>query len=290
MIIDAHQHYWRVDRGDYAWLTPDAGSLYRDFLPDELAPQLERAGVVGTVLVQAAASEAETSFLVDLAARTPSVVGVVGWTDMEAPDAEMRIATLRGACGSLLKGIRPMIQDLQDDEWVASPSLDTAFVALEENAMAFDALVHPRHLRPLLNRLERNPGLRTVIDHCGKPEMAGSGFGNWARDMRTIARESTACCKLSGLLTQLGEHQTADDVRPYVDFVLDTFGARRVLWGSDWPVLCLRADYRQWFEFTNALLAGIGSGDRDAILGCNALRFYGLSVAGREQHTLFGEI
>ncbi len=286
MIIDAHQHYWRVDRGDYGWLTPALGPLYRDFLPADLAPHLQRAGVDATVLVQAAATEAETRYLLDLAAHTPSVAGVVGWVDMEADDAALRIATLRERCGPRLKGIRPMIQDIPNDEWVASRGLDAAFDALEATSLAFDALVHPRHLGPLRQRLARNPGLRTVVDHCAKPDVSGRGFDGWARDLRAIARDTTACCKVSGLMTQLDPQQSVEALRPYVELVLDAFGTRRVLWGSDWPVLGLRADYRQWFECTQALLAGLDADAVQAILGGNAVRFYDLSVGGYGQDTL----
>ncbi len=276
MIVDAHQHYWRLDRGDYDWLTPALGPLCRDFLPDDLAPRLAQAGIDRTVLVQAAATEAETRYLVEVAHDTPSVAGIVGWTDMAAADASDRIFALRDAAGSVLKGIRPMIQDIPEDGWVSSRGVDAAFAALESAGMTFDALVHPRHLTALLARLERNPGLRTVIDHCAKPDIAHGRFDAWAHGMRNIARHTGASCKLSGLLTQLGEGQPVDAVRPYVELVLDEFGAQRVVWGSDWPVLEMHSDYADWLRFSRSLLAGIPSDDADAVFGGNAVRFYGL--------------
>lgn len=284
MIIDAHQHYWLVDRGDYDWLTPGLAALYRDFLPGDLAPHLRRAGVAGTVLVQAAATEAETRYLAALARDTPSVLGVVGWFDMEAPGADARIAALRADCGPVLKGFRPMIQDLPDDEWVAAPGLDAAFAAIESAGMTFDALVHPRHLAPLLRRLERHPGLRTVVDHCGKPDIAGGRFDAWAADMRAIARSTGALCKLSGLPSQADPGQGVAALRPYVELLLEEFGPRRLLWGSDWPVLTARAGYGHWLEDTRRLLLGLSDADQEAILADNAVRFYGLAVAedGRE--------
>lgn len=288
MIVDAHQHYWRLDRGDYAWLRPASGTLYRDFLPADLAPQLRSAGVDGTVLVQAAASEAETRYLVELAAATPTVLGVVGWVDMAASDAPARIDALRDGCGPVLKGLRPMIQDIADDQWVLSPRLDPAFAAIESAAMSFDALVHPRHLVPLRRRLERNPGLRVVVDHCGKPDIAAGEFDDWAREMRAIARGTGALCKLSGLVTQLGGDQPLDAMRPWVELVMEEFGAQRVLWGSDWPVLGLRSDYARWLGYTRSLLSGLDAADRDAVLGGNAIRFYHLPAEGRGQATAPG--
>lgn len=288
MIIDAHQHYWRVDRGDYTWLTPELARLYRDFLPPDLAPHLKRARVAGTVLVQAAATEAETCYLAGLAASTPSVLGVVGWFDMETQDPEARIVALRAACGPVLKGFRPMIQDHPDDHWVAAARLDAAFDAIESSGMRFDALVHPRHLVHLRQRLERNPGLRVVIDHCGKPDIAAGRFHDWAREMRAIARMSTAFCKLSGLLTQAGGEQGLEDMRRYVDFVLEEFGPQHVIWGSDWPVLSMRGTYAQWLEDTRVLLSGLDHADIASILGGNAVRFYGLPAPRSGQETASG--
>ncbi len=275
MIVDAHQHYWQLDRGDYAWLTPSMALLYRDFLPDDLSPLLAASGIGSTVLVQAAATEAETHYLFDMARHT-SVAGVVGWVDMAAIDAPDRISSLKAASGSLLKGIRPMIQDIPEDDWVISRAVDAGFAALESMGLAFDALVHPRHLASLRTRVERNPGLRTVIDHCGKPDIAQGEFDAWARGMRDMARHTNASCKLSGLLTQLAEGQPVDAVRPYAEFVLEEFGARRVMWGSDWPVLGLRSGYEDWFRLARSLLAVMPDEDVEAVLGGNAIRFYGL--------------
>ncbi len=276
MIVDAHQHYWQLDRGDYAWLTPSMALLYRDFLPDDLSPLLAASGIGSTVLVQAAATEAETHYLFDMARHTPSVAGVVGWVDMAAIDAPDRISSLKAASGGLLKGIRPMIQDIPEDDWVISRAVDAGFAALESMGLAFDALVYPRHLANLRTRVERNPGLRTVIDHCGKPDIAQGEFDAWTRGMRDMARHTNASCKLSGLLTQLAEGQPVDAVRPYAEFVLEEFGARRVMWGSDWPVLGLRSGYEDWFRLARSLLAVMPAEDVEAVLGGNAIRFYGL--------------
>ncbi len=276
MIVDAHQHYWQLDRGDYAWLTPSMALLYRDFLPDDLSPLLAASGIGSTVLVQAAATEAETHYLFDMARHTPSIAGVVGWVDMAASDAPDRISNLKAASGGLLKGIRPMIQDIPEDDWVISRAVDAGFAALESMGLAFDALVYPRHLANLRTRLERNPGLRAVIDHCGKPDIAQGEFDAWARGMRDMARHTNASCKLSGLLTQLAEGQPVDAVRPYAEFVLEEFGARRVIWGSDWPVLGLRSGYEDWFRLAQSLLAVMPAEDVEAVLGGNAIRFYGL--------------
>src|SRR5262249_27262898 len=131
MHIDAHQHFWRLDRGDYGWLAPTLAPLYRDYLPCDLAPHLDAAGMAATILVQAAATEAETRFLLEIAQSTPFVAGVVGWVDMEAPDVAERLGALVTAGRGYLKGIRPMIQDIADPSWILSPRLERAFDALE---------------------------------------------------------------------------------------------------------------------------------------------------------------
>jgi L-fuconolactonase len=274
MRIDAHQHFWRPARGDYGWLTPDLDGLYRDFLPGDLAPLLDDAGIGGTVLVQAAPSEDETRFMLSLADRHDFVRGVVGWTEFEAPDASARIAAL--AAHPRLKGLRPMIQDLPDDDWMLRPGLGAAFRALADAGLVFDALVFPRHLPNLARLLDRHPAMRAVVDHGAKPAIAAGEFHAWAASMAAIARDTDASCKLSGLVTEAGPQWTADRLAPYVDHLLATFGPTRLIWGSDWPVCTLAATYRQWLDATDRLLGHCTPAERAAILGDNATRTYRL--------------
>ena len=202
MIIDAHQHFWQLNRGDYGWLTPDLKPLYRDFMPDDLTPHLQQTGIDGTILVQAAPTIAETEFLLKIADETPFVLGVVGWVDFAASSAVEDIARL--AENPALVGLRPMIQDIADDDWMLRPDLAPAFDAMIKADLTFDALVLPRHLPRLRKLLSRYPDLRTVIDHGAKPDISGGQFDTWANDISIIANESSAYCKLSGLLTEAG--------------------------------------------------------------------------------------
>lgn len=277
-VIDGHQHFWRLSRGDYDWITPDLAVLRRDYLPGDLAPLLKDTGVDGTVLVQAAATEAETSFMLDLAGENAFVRGVVGWVDMEALDAPDRVAAL--ACNPRLRGIRPMIQDIPDPEWMLRPALVPAFDAVAGLGLAFDALVKPVHLKPLLRLLERHTGLRAVVDHGAKPAIRegieGGAFDAWAADMAAIARETPALCKLSGLVTEAAPGWSVETLRPYVDRLIELFGPHRLIWGSDWPVLNLNGDYAGWHRTSLALLSGLGEEERAAVLGGNAIRFYEL--------------
>lgn len=272
--IDAHQHFWQLPRGDYGWLTPALEPIYRDFMPADLEPLLETCRVDGTVLVQAAATEAETEFMLALADEHAFIEGVVGWTDFGAPDAPDRIAAL--ATHGKLKGLRPMIQDIDDVNWMLCPELGPAFAALIEHDAAFDALVLPRHLDNLLTLLKRYPAMRVVVDHCAKPEIAFGNFGDWADGMARIAGETAAFCKLSGLVTEAGPGWTVEALKPYAEHVLNAFGPERVIWGSDWPVCTLAASYEAWCDATDTLLHSFTTDQRNRILGGNAAAFYRL--------------
>jgi L-fuconolactonase len=278
--IDAHQHYWRLARGDYGWLTPAKAEIYTDFEPADLKPHLETYEIARTVLVQAAPTEAETQYLLDLAARTPTVAGVVGWVDMEAADAPARIAAL--AQQPRLVGLRPMIQDIADPRWMLSSRLAPAFVALIENGLVFDALVRPVHLGHLVTLVGRYPALRVVVDHGAKPPIArwapgDDDFADWAQKLRKLGRDANAMCKVSGLVTELAPSWHPEDLVPYLDLLLEAFGPERLVFGSDWPVVNLAGGYGRWMDVLLAWLdLRLDPPARDAVLGGNARRVYGL--------------
>jgi L-fuconolactonase len=277
MIIDAHQHFWDLSRPDYGWLTPASGVLYRNYLPEDLAGTLRDNGVTATVLVQAAASEAETLYLLQLAQAHPFIAGVVGWVDFESPDAPRRIASLVAACGTRLKGLRPMIQDIADPAWVTRPALDATFDALVAHDLVFDALVRPIHLNALRTRLLRHPALRAVLNHAGKPDIAHGRFTAWAADLRRLARDTPICCKLSGLLSEAIGKSSPDELAPYVAHVFACFGPQRVLWGSDWPVLNGAGGYAQWLELSVELVSRFAAGHADEVMANTARRLYQLN-------------
>jgi L-fuconolactonase len=241
MIIDAHRHYWDPARLAYGWLAHAPAQLQRAFLPPDL-----KATTDACILVQAAPDEQETLFLFDIARQTDGVLGVIGWVDMEADDATQRIAALVQSGQGLLRGIRPMVQDIPDTEWLARPSLDRAFDCLRDHGLVFDALVDNRHLRALSQRLTRHPGLVTVVDHGAKPNIADGQFASWAGAIARVAQVPDVACKLSGLLTLTGPDADMAAIEPYVAHLFESFGAQRVMWGSDWPVLTTHATYEQW--------------------------------------------
>ena len=260
--VDAHQHYWALQRGDYEWLKPSEALLYRDFAPEDLSNELAECAVRATVLVQAAATEAETRFLLDLARRHSSIAGVVGWVDFAANDVADRIRRLVEEGNGKLKGLRPMVQNITDPQWLGHSSLDAAFTAILEHDLAFDALVTPSHLQVLERRLRRHPGSRAVLDHAGKPDIAGGAFEPWARQIERLARSTSIHCKLSGLVTQTDLGAGAAALRCFAAHIFSCFGVERVMWGSDWPVVTLRLPYREWLDIGTRVGESTRSGTR----------------------------
>ncbi|MEP6965385.1 MAG: amidohydrolase family protein [Polaromonas sp.] len=274
MSIDAHFHCWQLARGDYGWLTASLAPIYRDVAVSDWQQQAAAHGVDGGVLVQAAPTEAETAFLLEQADAHPGVLGVVGWVDWLAADAPARIEAL--ACHARLKGLRPMLQDIADARWILQPALAPALRAMSDCGLVFDALIKPSHLPHIVTLARRYPDLRIVIDHAAKPDIAAGEWQPWADDMARLASQTTALCKLSGLMTEAGSKPAPGAVQRWAEHVLACFGVTRVLWGSDWPVLELSGSYAQWWAETQLLLAHLSLQERAAIMGENARRLYRL--------------
>lgn len=250
-MIDAHLHFWRVGRNDFAWPTPDLAEIHRDFLPEHFAPLADAAGVTGALLVQSQQSDRDTAWLIELARDTPIVRGVVGWADLLAADAPDQIAAL--AAQPKFRGLRPMLQGLADDYWIAKPRLEPALDAMVAHDLSLDALVLTRHLDALLAVAERRPNLSIVIDHCAKPPIADQAFDDWATKISRLAACPRVTCKISGLLTEAAPGQPDDAILRYVEHVVARFGADRLMWGSDWPVLNLASDYGRWIALARRL-------------------------------------
>ena len=291
--IDAHQHFWQPARGDYHWM--DGGDaaldpLRRDHLPQELLPLMQAAGVSHTVLVQAAATDAETAFMLALAQQHDWVAGVVGWVDLAASDAPQRLADLAGH--TQFRGVRPMLQDLPDPAWLLSAPAPQVWEAMSDLSLRLDALVNTRHLAVLNEFAQRHPRLPVVIDHGAKPPLR-EGWGSaameaWRVHMRRIAAQPQVSCKFSGLLTEAAlapgapphaaTEAAIEAVRPVLHFLLETFGAGRLIWGSDWPVLTLAASYQRWTAVCEALLGELTPQEQAQIWSGNAQTFYGLEL------------
>jgi len=251
--VDAHQHYWQLAQGHGDWPPVELTAIYRDFLPADLAPELAAAQLDGSLVVQANPSAAETDQLLELAAREPSILGVVGWVDLSDPSAAERIVTL--ARQPKFRGVRVMAQGLPAAGWVETTLGDTALAALADHDLSLDLLVLPRHLPGALPLAQRHPALRLVIDHAAKPAIASRDCASWAALLAPLADQPNVHCKLSGLLTEARPGAGLAELRPYLDEVFALFGPQRVLWGSDWPVLELVARYQDWYRLCADYLA-----------------------------------
>ena len=272
-IVDAHHHVWSLARGDYAWLTREVTPIHRDFSLDDYARAAPQ--VTTSVLVQAAPTAAETDYLLGIArASAGRVGGVVGWVDLDGEDAPRALEAR--ARDPLFKSVRPMLQNLDDPEWILRPRVMQALAAMPSLGLRFDALVRPVHLLGLSRMVEAHSELFVVIDHAAKPDIAAGEWEPWASAMRDLALHPHVYCKLSGLITEAGPDWDVDVLSPYVDHVLAHFGAGRVMWGSDWPVVALNGGYDRWWQATQTLLAPLEDADRAAILSGNARRFYRL--------------
>ncbi len=273
IAIDAHQHFWSPARGDYGWMeaSDDLAPLRRDYLPHHLEPLLRRLHIDRTVLVQAAPTIAETAFLLDLAADHALIAAVVGWIDFEDRSHIRHLERFRRH--PQFVGVRPMIQDIPDVDWMLSPALDWAFQAIIALDLTFDALGFPAHMENFCRLFNRHPAMRVVIDHGLKPAIRRPETAPaWRAGIVRLASETTACCKLSGLLTEAGPGWTLDAVRPYVEHLIACFGPQRLMWGSDWPVVGLVTSYEQWHATALALVEGTDAADR--IFGGTARDFY----------------
>jgi L-fucono-1,5-lactonase len=255
-------------------MTAEMEPLRRDYGPADLAPHLARHGIAGTVLVQAAATVAETEFMLAIAADTAFVKGVVGWVDFESTVAPGEIDRL--AADPKLKGFRPMIQDIPDPEWMLRATIAPAVARLQNKGLCFDALVKPRHLEPLRRFLLLYPDLDIVVDHGAKPDIAHGQYEDWARQMRAVAADPRVHCKISGLVTEAAADWRPGDLTRYLDLLLEAFGPARLMWGSDWPVVDLAGGYERWRTAALDYFDRLGEEERTAILGGTATVFYGL--------------
>jgi len=270
MIVDAHQHFWAPARGDYGWMAGEGlEALRRTVGPADYDAHRAAFGIDATVLVQAAPTVAETHYMLGIADATDWVAKVVGWVDFERPEDRAALEALAGH--AKFAGARPMIQDIPDVDWMHRADVQWGFAALAELDLSLDALGFPQHLEGFLTLFRRHPDLRVVVDHCAKPQIRDRAFEDWARDIAAIAAETPAFCKLSGLATEASDGWTVEDLRPYAEHVLDVFGAERVMWGSDWPVLELAGTFGSWRAAAEEI---VPEEMKAAVFGGTAATFY----------------
>jgi len=273
--IDAHQHFWRYDPVRDAWITDDMAVVQRDFLPDDLGPVYEANAISGCIAVQADQSEAETLFLLELADKYSFIKGVVGWVDLQADEVEERLAYFQRF--PKLKGFRHIVQGEEDPRFLLRPAFLRGIDALGKHGFTYDLLVKPHQLDATLEFLSHFPGQPFVIDHLAKPYIKTGGRQPWAAQMEDIARYPNVYCKLSGLVTEADWRiWKPSDFRFYIDHILQTFGPKRVMFGSDWPVCLTAADYEQVLGLVEEAVAKLSSEEQDAVWYRTAAEFYGL--------------
>lgn len=266
-MIDAHVHLWHLGRNGCTWPTPDLKPIYRDVTLEDLKSVTATAGVERVILVQSQEADEDTAWVLSIAG-DPFVAAVVGWVDLFRSDAPAAIGAL--AKNPKLRGLRPLVQDREAD-WYDPPELDPAFAAMTALGLVMDALVRPRHLPSLLRLALRHPDLTIMIDHAAKPAPGDIPF--WSEQMAMLARLPNVSCKFSGLLTEVPRDSADEALADIFDRLWNAFGAERLAWGSDWPVLELAGDYADWAERCRKL---IPSAHHDALFDSNARRIYGI--------------
>jgi len=254
-------------------MSSDLGVLYRDYLPEDLAPIIQTSR---TVLVQASNSVAESRWLLELANTNSFIAGVVGWVDLMSPEISAQLDEL--CADPKFKGVRHLVESEPDDDWLVRPTVLAGLKQLSERGLSYDLLVHTRHLKHIPRVVESCPDLPFVIDHLAKPPIARNEIKEWAQAFQPLAQYSNISCKLSGLVTEANWNSwRTDDLRPFVDVTLESFGADRIMFGSDYPVCLLAASYDRVLDSFQEILKSLSDADRDKIFSQNAEKFYRLN-------------
>jgi L-fuconolactonase len=278
--VDAHQHFWDIESGAYAWPTPADGAIYRTFRPDDLAPELGPAGIDRTVLVQTVDTLADTDSMLHAAHDYAFIAGVVGWVPLADVAAAERALDERA--GRALRGIRHLIHQEPDPDWLVRPEHQAGLALLAERGLVFDVVaVFPRHLGLVPAVADRHPALTLVVDHLAKPPIRArerDGWDAWVRDLRSAASRPNVHAKISGLDTAAGPDWSVAELAPAVDVALEAFGPDRLLFGSDWPVCVSVSTYRGVVAAADELLTALTVDERAAIMGGTATRVYALEA------------
>jgi L-fuconolactonase len=277
MRIDAHQHYWRIARGDYHWMPAD-GPLHQDWVPSDLAPLNAAAGIDATVVVQAAQTVAETEFLLDLADRPEnSIMAVVGWVDLDSDDALQDLERL--SAHPKFRAIRPMLQDLNDPAWILRPRVQRNLSRLTDFGLVYELCTYPGHLPYAWEVLAEVPDLPVIIDHLSKPVYSSPPPEFWRTWISRFARRDNTAIKISGMVTEVGPGWTPDIFRPNVEVAIEAFGPDRIIFGSDWPVCLQAADHAGVVGLATDLVSGLSPSEQESFWSTTARSYYGLGAS-----------
>lgn len=275
MRIDSHQHFWKYDPVQYAWIDDGMKTIRRDFLPEHLAEEIARAGIHGTIAVQAGTA-AETEWLLALAQDWDFIRGVVGWvplTDPHVSDSLDRLAANRKLCG-----VRHLLQDEPDPNYMLRQDFNAGIRALRPLGLAYDILIYERHLPQTIEFVDQHPNQIFVLDHIAKPKIKAGEISPWRANIRELARRQNVYCKISGMITEADWNSwMPEQLQPYLDVVLKSFGANRLMFGSDWPVCLLAGTYGKWTMLVERALDALSIPEQERIWSHTAIEAYRLN-------------
>jgi L-fuconolactonase len=278
MRTDAHQHFWRYDPAEHGWMSDRMTAIKRDFLPQDLKPLMDSAGFETCVAVQARQSVAETEWLLSLALQHSFIAGVVGWVDLRSDDLEGQLQRL--TAHPKLVGLRHVVQDEPDDAFMLGEAFQRGIAMLHGFGLTYDLLLLPKHLPVAVELVRRFPEQRFVLDHIAKPMIEARAMTPWEQDLNELARSPNVYCKVSGMVTEASwTHWKAEDFTRYLDVAFESFGAERLMIGSDWPVCTLAAEYQATMNLVVDYVQQFSGSVQAAVLGGNCARFYGISFA-----------
>jgi L-fuconolactonase len=273
-IIDTHQHFWKYDPVNYSWINDEMAVIRKDFLPGDLAVVVNEHKLNGTVAVQADQTEAETDWLLQLAAKNDFIKGVVGWVDLRSSNIEKRLQHYQQF--SKLKGFRHVLQG-EEPSFMLQKDFLNGISKLQQYNFTYDILIFPKHLAAALELVQQFPEQKFVIDHVAKPYIKDEKIDEWKTGMQQLAQQSNVYCKISGMVTEADwKNWTADDLRPYIDVVVESFGIDRIMYGSDWPVCLVASSYKRWLQTVKDYFSSYSTEDQEKVFSSNAIKFYKL--------------
>ena len=282
MRIDTHQHFWKIGKYDYVWMSPEMGVLLNDYGPEALQPELKGSKIDKSVLVQTISSLEETKWFLELADDNSFIAGVVGWVDLKDPTVGYILDEIRQ--NPKLVGIRHQVHDEPDETWLVRDDVKNGLRELEKRSLAYDLLIRQQHLQVSANTAKAFPELPLVVDHIAKPAIARKQWDDWAKGMKLLADCDNVFCKLSGMITEADPNNwKPEDFRPYVEYLIGVFGTQRCMFGSDWPYCLLAGTYSQVIEVLQESTQILSSCEQNDIWGGTAERFYKLETGYETQ-------
>ena len=275
MVIDSHQHFWKYEPVKHSWIDDDMSVIRRDFSPSDLAKVYQENSIDGCVAVQADQTLEETDFLIDLASINNFIKGIVGWVDLRAENIENVLE--KYSTDKNVKGFRHVVQGEADHNFLLRPNFSRGISLLEKHNFTYDILVFPHQLGSVLEFVKKFPHQKFVIDHIAKPYIKDGYFEGWATMMTAIGKHENVSCKMSGMVTEADFNiWTPEQIHPYMDTVLEAFGSKRILFGSDWPVCLVAGNYSKIKKLTTDFISQLSKIEQNSIMGNNAIEFYNL--------------